>query len=359
VYDIADLQARAQQVMDPTAFDYFVGGAGEEITASENGQAWSDIRLRPHVLRDVSAASTATTLLGTDLTAPILVPPMGYLRLADDRGEVAMAEGAAAAGAVLCVSTMATISMEEVAAAKPQFERWFQIYVHTDRGLTRDLVERARDAGYQALVFTVDLPVLPKRKRDVRNQFDLPPGMELANLGVGQYEGAGSALEAYADSSLDPALTPEDIGWLREISGLPVVVKGVLRGDDADIAVNAGASGVIVSNHGGRQLDTVVPTAVALPDVVSAVGARVPVLVDGGVRSGTDIVKALALGAAAVLVGRPLLWALAVDGSTGVTGLLDQLGEELARSMALCGVSSIADIDVDLIVPVPRAETAT
>jgi 4-hydroxymandelate oxidase len=349
VYDIADLPDRAQHVMDPAAFDYYVGGAGEEITASENGKAWSDIRLRPHVLRDVSAVSTATTLLGTDLVAPILVPPMGYLRLADDRGEVAMAKGAAAAGAVLCVSTMATISMEEVAAAKPRFPRWFQIYVHTDRDLTRRLVERARDAGYEALVFTVDLPVLPKRKRDVRNQFDLPAGMELANLGVGQHDGTGSALEAYADSSLDPALIPEDIGWLHEISGLPVVVKGVLRGDDADIAVDAGASGVIVSNHGGRQLDTVVPTAVALPDVVSAVGARVPVLVDGGIRSGTDIVKALALGAAAVLVGRPLLWALAVDGAEGVTRLLDQLVEELARSMALCGTATIAELDSDLI----------
>ncbi len=349
MYEIDELQNQAQAVMDPTAFDYFVGGAGEEITVTENVTAWASIRLRPHVLRDVSHVSTATTLFGLELRSPVLVPPLGYMRLAHDRGEVAMAEGAAAAGAVMCVSTLATMSLEEVAAAEPQFPRWFQIYVHTDRDLTRDLVERARDAGYQALVFTVDLPVLPTRKRDVRNQFDLPEGMELANLGIGRHGGAGSALEAYADMSLDPALTPADIEWLHEVSGLPVVVKGVLRGDDVDTAVRAGAAGVIVSNHGGRQLDTVVPTAFALPEVVAAVDGRVPVLVDGGLRNGTDIVKALAMGAAGVLVGRPLLWALAVEGPAGVTGLLEQLREEIARSMALCGATSLADLDDSLV----------
>ena len=349
MYDIDDLERRAQEIMDPAAFDYYVGGAGDEITLSENTSAWSAVHLRPHVLRDVSKVSTAVTLLGTELATPVLVPPLGYQRLAHDRGEVAMAEGAAAAGALMCVSTMATISMEEVAAAEPKFPRWFQIYVHTDRELTKDLVVRARDAGYEALVFTVDVAVLARRKRDVRNQFDLPPGMELANVGVGAQSGSGSALEAYADSSLDPGLTPEDIEWLRDISGLPVVVKGVLRGDDADLAVQAGAAGVIVSNHGGRQLDTVVPTAVALPEVVAAVGANVPVLVDGGLRNGTDIVKALAMGASAVLVGRPLLWALVVDGPAGVTGLLEQLREEIARSMALAGVATIGQLDLDLI----------
>jgi len=302
------------------------------------------------VLQDVSKVSTAVTLFGIDLNTPVLVAPLGYQRLAHDRGEVAMAEGVAAARTILCASTMATMTLEETAAAKLEFPRWFQIYVHTDRDLTRSLVERARDAGYEALVFTVDLPVLGVRKRDERNDFDLPPGMELANMGVGAHGGVGSGLEAYAQSSLDPGLTPPDIEWLHEISGLPVVVKGVLRGDIAEIAVDAGAAGVIVSNHGGRQLDTTVPTAVALPEVVAAVDGRVPVLVDGGIRSGTDIVKALAMGASSVLVGRPVLWALAVDGPAGVTALLEQLREDLERSMALCGAASIADLDESLVV---------
>ena len=346
---MTELEEQARRVMDAAAFDYMVGGAGDEITVGENAAAWSAIRLRPHVLRDVSKVSTATTLLDHELEAPILVPPMGYQRLAHDRGEVAMAEGAAAAGTVMCASTMATVTLEETAAAKPSGPRWFQIYVHRDRDFTRDLVERARDAAYEALVFTVDLPVLPKRKRDVRNAFDLPEGMELANLGVGREGGEGSALEAYADRSIDPSLVPSDISWLTDISGLPVIVKGILRGDDAGRAVEAGAAGVIVSNHGGRQLDTAVPTAVALPEVVEAVGELVPVLVDGGIRSGTDILKALALGAKATLVGRPLLWALAVDGSEGVTRLLEQLAEELERTMALCGASTIDELDADLI----------
>jgi 4-hydroxymandelate oxidase len=349
VHDIDELQDLALQVMDPGAFDYYVGGAGDEITVSENAEAWSSIRLRPHVLRDVSKVSTTIELFGTGLSMPILVAPLGYQRLAHDRGEVAMAEGAAEAGTIMVVSTMATMSMEEVANAAPDAPRWFQIYVHTDRELTKDLVERARDAGYQALVFTVDVAVLAKRKRDVRNKFQLPPGMEMANMSTAMPEGEGSGLQAYADDSLDPALVPDDIGWLREISGMPVIVKGVLRGDDATIAVDAGAAGVIVSNHGGRQLDTVLPSAVALPEILAAVGKQVPVLVDGGLRNGTDIAKALAMGADAVLVGRPLLWALAVGGAKGVADLLTQLRDELARSMALCGVTSITALDEDLI----------
>ena len=350
MYDIDELEDRARQVLDAAAFDYFVGGAGEEITASENVPAWSSIRLRPRVLQDVSKVSTAVTLFGTNLETPVLVAPMGYLRLAHDRGEVAMAEGVAAAGTILCASTMATMTLEETAAAEPEFARWFQIYVHTDRELTTSLVERARDAGYEALVFTVDLPVLGVRKRDVRNDFDLPPGMELANMGVGPAGGTGSGLDAYAQDSLDPGLTPPDIAWLHEISGLPVIVKGILRGDIAEVAVDAGAAGIIVSNHGGRQLDTTVSTAEALPQVVAAVDGRVPVLVDGGLRYGHDIIKALAMGAAAVLVGRPVLWALAVDGPTGVTVLLEQLRADLKRTMALCGATTIADLDASLVV---------
>jgi isopentenyl diphosphate isomerase/L-lactate dehydrogenase-like FMN-dependent dehydrogenase len=348
VIEIDDLERRAREVLDPGVYDYYAGGAGDEITLAENAAAWSAVRLRPHVLRDVSAVSTSIDLLGTELALPVLVPPLGYQRLAHDRGEVAMAEGAAAAGSLVCVSTMATMSMEEVAEAT-EGPKWFQLYVHADRDLTKDLILRAKAAGYRAIVFTVDLPVLPKRKRDVRNAFALPEGMELANMGIAGGGGPGSSLQTYADASFDPALSPADIAWIGEVSGLPVVVKGILRGDDAMLAVDAGAAGVIVSNHGGRQLDTVLPTAVALPEVLDAVAQTVPVLVDGGLRSGTDIMKALAMGASAVLVGRPLLWALAVGGAQGVAELLNQLRDELSRSMALAGATTMADLDRDFL----------
>jgi 4-hydroxymandelate oxidase len=348
VIEIDDLERQAREILDPAAYDYYAGGAGDEITVAENAAAWSAVRLRPHVLRDVSVVSTAIDLLGADLALPVLIPPLGYQRLAHDRGEIAMAEGAAAAGSLMCVSTMATISMEEVAEATSG-PKWFQLYIHTDRDLTKDLIMRAKVAGYRAIVLTVDLPVLPKRKRDVRNAFALPEGLELANMGVAGDGRAGSSLQSYADASFDAALSPADIAWIGEVSGLPVVVKGILRGDDAMRAVDAGAAALIVSNHGGRQLDTVVPTALALPEVLDAVAGSVPVLVDGGVRSGTDVVKALAMGASAVLVGRPFLWALAVDGSRGVGDLLNQFRDELSRSMALAGAASVADLDRDLI----------
>jgi 4-hydroxymandelate oxidase len=348
VIDVDDLERRARHLLDPAAYDYFAGGAGDEVTLAENVTAWSALRLRPHVLRDVSAVSTATSVLGAELALPVLVPPLGYQRMAHDRGEVAMAEGAAVAGSLMVVSTMATISLEEVAAATTG-PKWFQLYVHADRDLTMDLIRRARASGYSAIVFTVDLPVLPERKRDVRNAFALPEGMELANMGVEGDGTARSSLQAYADASLDPALSADDIAWIGDAAGLPVVVKGVLRGDDAALAVDAGAAGVIVSNHGGRQLDTVVPTAVALPEVLGAVGDQVPVLVDGGLRNGTDVVKALAMGASAVLVGRPLIWALAVGGGSGVADLLDGLRDEIARSMALAGAATVADLGRDLI----------
>jgi 4-hydroxymandelate oxidase len=349
--DCDALEAAARERLTQVAYDYYAGGAEDEITLAENVAAWRRLRLRPHVLRDVSRGETETTVLGTPVRAPILVAPTAYQRLAHDEGEVATARGAAAAGTVLVVSTLATVRLEEVADAAPQAPRWMQIYLQRDRAATADLVARAVAAGYRALVLTVDLPVAANRRRDERNGFTLPPGMLLANLGIAHpaMPDGGSALAAHIVQDFTPAITFEDIGWLAEISGLPVVVKGLLRGDDAAACVAAGAAAVIVSNHGGRQLDGAIATADALPEVCDAVAGRAEVYVDGGLRGGTDVLKALAAGARAVLLGRPILWGLATGGAQGVAAVLDGYRTELIRAMALCGAAEVGDLTPDLL----------
>lgn len=348
-----ELEARAREFLAPGAYDYYVSGADDERTLSENLTAWQALRLRPRVLRDVSAVSTATRILGRPVTAPLLVAPTAYQRLAHPDGEEATARGAADFGTVMVVSTFANTSMEDVAAAAPDADRWFQLYVHTDRGLTAELVARAAASGYRAIVLTVDLPVLGYRRRDERGNFALPAGIVKANLGElphpVEVAAAGSALRAYADHAVDAALTFDDLEWLRGLEDLPLVVKGVLRGDDAAACVAAGADAVVVSNHGGRQLDGAIPTAQALPEVVRAVGEHAEVYVDGGIRRGADVIRALALGARAVLLGRPVLWGLAVDGADGVRGVLENYRVELERAMALCGTPTLADITPDLL----------
>jgi 4-hydroxymandelate oxidase len=351
VADLLDLEAlerQARERLDPGAYDYIAGGADAELTLADNLAAWSRLRLRPRVLRDVAAVSTATTVLGTEVATPILVAPTAYHRLAHPDGEAATAAGAAAAGAVYVLSTQATMSIEEVAAAAPGGLRWFQVYVVRDRGWTAELVARAAAAGYRALVLTVDVPMLGNRLRDLRNQFRLPTGMAPAN--TPRQLDDPRAVDVLAQAGqFDPSLTPETIAWLGERSGLPVLVKGVVRGDDAVVCLEAGAAGVVVSNHGGRQLDGVVATADVVAEVVAAVGGRGEVLVDGGVRRGTDVVKALALGARGVLVGRPVLWGLAVGGVAGVRGVLEGLAVELGLAMGLCGAARVADLTPDLV----------
>jgi 4-hydroxymandelate oxidase len=349
--DIDDLEARARELLTEQAYDYYAGGADDELTLTENERSWERLRLRPHVLRDVSDVQTATTVLGVEVASPVLVAPMASQRMAHDEGEAATARGAAAAGTLMIVSTIATVSLEDVAAAAPSAPRWFQLYLRRDRGWGAELVRRADAAGYRAIVLTVDLPVLGHRRRDERHPDGLPDGLHLANMPDASE--AGQWLAAAARDDLDPALTPDDIGWICSLTDLPVIVKGVLRGDDAAECVEAGAAGVIVSNHGGRQLDTAIAGAQALPEVAEAVGDRAEVYVDGGVRRGTDVVKALSLGARAVLVGRPLLWALTVGGADGVRDLLLHLQAETERAMALCGARVVAECTPDLIAP-PR-----
>jgi 4-hydroxymandelate oxidase len=351
--DCDALEASAREQLTQLAYDYYAGGADDEITLAENVAAWRRIRLRPRVLRDVSTIDTATTVLGTAVTAPVLVAPTAYQRLAHDDGERATARGTAAAGTVLIVSTLATTRLEDVATAAPDGARWMQMYLQRDRGASAELVARAVAADYRALVLTVDLPVAGLRRRDERNGFTLPPGLSLANLGITHPDMplGGSALAAHVRQDFTAAITFDDIGWLAEISGLPVVVKGVLRGDDAAAAVAAGAAAVVVSNHGGRQLDGAIATAEALPEVLDAVGDRAEVYVDGGIRGGTDVLKALAAGARAVLLGRPVIWGLATGGGPGVQAVLDGFVDELARAMALCGAADIAALTADLLAP--------
>ena len=272
--DLDALEAAARARLEAGVYDFIAGGADAERTVADNLAAWSRLRLRPRVLRDVTEVATATTLLGSQVPTPLLVAPMAYHRMAHPDGEAASAAGAAAAGALYVCSTQATMSVEEVAAAAPEAARWFQVYVVRDRGWTAELVARAAAAGYRALVLTVDVPLLGNRLRDLRNQFRLPTGLEPANAPpVGAARQRELAADVLAQAGqFDPGLTPETIGWLAERSGLPVVVKGVLRGDDAVACVEAGAAGVVVSNHGGRQLDTVVATADALAEVAAAVG---------------------------------------------------------------------------------------
>jgi 4-hydroxymandelate oxidase len=350
---LIEYEALARETLSGPAFDYFASGAGAEITVRENRQAFDDLRLRPRVLVPVGTRDQSITLFGRTLPSPIVVAPMAFQKMAHPDGELATVGACAAAGAVFVASTVATVGLEETAAATPA-AKWFQLYVFKDRGVTRSLVERAEAAGYEALQVTADVPVMCRREADVRNCFSLPEGLTVKNLETAGHgclasDGTDSGPALYTRYLFDPYLSWRDVEWLRSITKLPLLVKGILRGDDVDRAISHGAAGVVVSNHGGRQLDTVVPTIRALPEVVDAVAGRGVVLLDGGIRRGIDVVKALALGANAVQIGRPVLWGLAVGGEVGVTRVLNLLREELDNAMALCGCPTIGHICRDLI----------
>ena len=345
---IDQLQLRAQERLTANAYDYYVSGADDESTLTDNSAAWQRLRLRPHVLRDVATIDLTTTVLGTSVSLPVLIAPTAYHKLADPDGEVATARAAQAADTLMIVSTLATVSLEDVAETVPDSKRWYQLYIFSERSVAKDLLQRAGASGYGAIVLTVDAPILGRRRRDAVNQFVLPDGMQMANLHKALASDGGSGLEKLF-SSHDQSLTVDDLAWIRETSGLPLVVKGVHRGDDARAIADAGADAIVVSNHGGRQLDTAVATADVLAEVVDAVDGQAEVYVDGGIRRGTDVLKALALGARAVLIGRPVLWGLAADGTAGVTSVIDGFRDELERAMKLSGVASVGDVPRDLL----------
>jgi 4-hydroxymandelate oxidase len=342
---IPELEALAEARVDQLAWDYIAHGTGDELTMRDNVAAWARLRLRPHVLHDMSSVETVTTVLGASIAVPALVAPTAMHRFYCEEAECATARAAARAGTVLVVSMAATTSLEDVTAAAPTGTHWAQMYMLRDRGLTRALAERARDAGYGAIMVSVDGAAIPRRSRLAGGALTPPPSFRFPNLAPPGTDDAN--LMAMVD--FDPSLTFDDLRLFREWSGLPVAVKGVLRGDDAAACVEAGVSAIAVSNHGGRTLDGTIATADALTDVVDGVAGRAEVYVDGGIRCGTDIVKALALGARAVMVGRPVLWGLAVGGEDGAAGVLEVLADEVKRAMALCGADRVDRIDVDFV----------
>jgi len=345
---LSDFESLARERMPTMAYEFVAGGAADEITLRANLEAFNRIKLEPRILVDVSRLDTRVTLFGQKLPFPILLAPTAYHRLVHPEGELATVRGANAAGAALVASSFATTSIEEMARETTR-PLWFQLYVQPDRGFTRELVQRAEAAGCRVLCLTVDAPVLGARNREARAGFALPPGVERSNL-----RALGSAVanrahrpagpEIYS-AVLDPTLTWKDVEWLRSLARVPVVLKGIMSPDCAAKAIESGISGLIVSNHGARNLDTLPATAEALPAVVEKVAGRVPVLVDGGIRRGTDVLKALALGASAVLIGRPYLYGLAANGEIGVSRIVGILRAEFEMAMALTGRTSLARID--------------
>ncbi len=337
---LAGFEAAFEEVLPEGTLAYYAGGAADELTLGRNASAWRELTFRPRVMVDVSERDPSIELFGTRYGLPIAVAPTAYHRLAHPDGEEATAQGAAAAGCPYTLSTLATSRPAPVGAAAPKGNNWFQVYVFRDRGVTRELVAEAEEAGFEALLLTVDLPVLGRRDREVGSGFTVGQADEVP--GVHAAGGSGEISMQDTADLIDPSLTWDDVGEFASATDLPVLVKGVLRGDDARLAVESGAAGVVVSNHGGRQLDTVPGTAEVLPEVVGEIGDRAVVMVDGGVRRGTDVAKALIMGADFVLVGRPVLWGLATGGASGVESVLGMLADELDRALALLGVPEAA-----------------
>ena len=334
--NVFDYEAAAASRLGAGPLGYFAGGAGDELTLRENVAAYGRYRLRPRVLVDVADCTTRTTVLGHDVSMPLLVAPVAFQRLVHPDGEVATARAARDAGTIMCLSTIATASPAEVAATGAP--RWFQLYAMRDEGLTHELIGKARDCGYSALLLTVDAPVPGRRERDRRTAVVIPPELKVASLG------RGDLTPADVLNLVSPSLTWSDVERIAAEAGLPLLLKGVQTPEDAQLACEHGAAGIVVSNHGGRQLDGVAATIDLLVEIVDAVGGRVEVLVDGGVRRGTDVVKALALGARAVLAGRAALWGLAVDGEAGVRAVLSLLQAEIRNALELLGCRSPADL---------------
>jgi 4-hydroxymandelate oxidase len=331
---VDDYEPAARSVLPPDVYDYLAGGAGDEWSVAENRRSFDRWSIRPRVLRASGSPQTSTNVLGTDVSMPVLVAPWAFQYLVHDEGEVATAKAAGEAGTIMVVSSAAWDRLEEIAGVGGP--KWWQLYVFTDRGLTAEMIPRVAAAGYAALCMTVDFQAVGLRHRDTRSGFSLPLSTDDTEVAI------------------DPNVSWDDLEWVRSLApDLPLLLKGILTGEDASIALEAGVDGIVVSNHGGRQLDGVPAGITALPEVVEAVSGRVPVLVDGGVRRGTDVLKALALGAAAVMVGRPTAWGLAVGGQSGVGDVLEILRREFQNAMALSGCRRVGEITRTLVAPSP------
>jgi len=353
-YSLVDFRGQAEQILDPRIYGFFAGGAGDEVSLRENELAFSRLKLLPRVLRDLPAIETEVTLFGCRLSMPVIVSPTAFHRLAHPDGERATARAVAAAETVMTVSMASTVGIEEIATcasspSKPSPGLWFQCYFQPDLGFTKAVIERAEAAGARALVVTVDSPTFGRRERDLRLGFtDLPPGLCCENMREPQSDGGYGTVREF---SFTPRYSWEHVEWLRKATQLPILLKGILDPEDARLALDYGVQGIFVSNHGGRQLDGVPATIEVLPAIADAVAGRIPILMDGGIRRGTDVIKALALGATAVGIGRPILWGLAVGGQSGVREVLEILRLELLQALALCGVASVKQLDRKIIHP--------
>ncbi|KAL3681824.1 hypothetical protein R1sor_024780 [Riccia sorocarpa] len=350
VVNVNEYEARAKQKLSKMFFDYFSTGAEDQWTLQENIRAFGRIRIRPRVLVDVSDVDLSTKVLGYKVSMPIMVAPTGHQKLAHAEGELATARAAAAEDTVMVLSSSANTSLEDVASIGSGI-RFFQLYIFKDREYVAEVVRRAERAGYKAIVLTGDVPRLGNRENDIKNRFTLPAHLTVANfVGIGggtsilTSKTNESSLAAFANAQFDSSLTWKDIAWLKGITSLPILIKGILTGEDAVLAVRSGVAGIMVSNHGARQLDFAPASVSVLEEVVQAVQGRVPVFLDGGVRRGSDVLKALALGAAGVFVGRPVVYGLAVDGEAGVRKVLKILRDEFQVSMMLAGCRRIQDI---------------
>jgi len=351
--NLADFESLARERLSPLAWDYFEGGAEDEYTVIDNVAAFRRVKLRPRMLNDARERDLSTTVLGQPIALPVLLAPTSHQRMAHPEAELATARGAADAGTIAVLGTGNHYSVEEVGAAVPR-PFWFQMYCYESRDVTERIIRRAEAAGARALVVTVDATFAPRRERHIRNGFALPPEVELRNMtGVGLQDHLlrpeNGGMPAFIASLRSLLLTWEEIDWMRRVTDVPIVLKGIMTAEDAALAVEHGVDAIIVSNHGGRQVDGTLATIEALPEIAEHVGGRIEVLVDGGIRRGTDVLKALALGAKAALIGRPYLWGLAVDGAGGVGRVLDMLREELDCAMAQCGQADVKRIDRSLV----------
>jgi 4-hydroxymandelate oxidase len=334
--NVADFERLALERLDAPARAYFAGGAGDELTLAENLAAFQRWLLRPRVLVDVAEATAATTVLGQEIAMPLLVAPVAYQRVVHPEGEVAMARAAAAAGTIMCLSSFATSTWDEVGETGAR--RWFQLYVHRDRAVVEEILAGVKDAGFAAVVLTVDIPVLARRETSLRNHLAVP-----FELGIAAYNRIGLTPET-AFEAMSPSVTWGDVEWISGRAGLPVVLKGIQTAEDGRLACASGAAAIVVSNHGGRQLDGVAATIDLLPDVVEAAEGKLEVLLDGGIRRGTDVVKALALGARAVLAGRAPVWGLAAGGEEGAARVLELLRTETELALQLLGCRSPGEV---------------
>jgi L-lactate dehydrogenase (cytochrome) len=372
--NIEDIRQIAKRNLPGGVFDYIDGGAEDEVSLARNTSAFVDMKLHPNVLCDVAKVDTSTTLFGVERQTPILLAPTGFTRIANPEGELAVARAAAKYGMPYGLSTLGTRGIEELAAVASA-PLWFQVYVWKDRGVVKDMLSRAQQSGYEAIIITVDTAVLGRRERDVRRGFTLPPKIGLDTLidgarhprwsidllrnepitfanvaGMTDIDGTTAiALSDYVNAQFDQALSWESLEWIRSVTDLKVVLKGIQRVDDAQRAVSEGIDAIALSNHGGRQIDGTLAPVQLLPSVVDAVGGAIEIICDGGVRRGSDVVKACALGADAVMVGRPYLYGLGAGGERGVEWVLDHLVSGMKRTMALCGRSTVSDLTPDLV----------